>query len=72
MKFTKQEARLYNFLHTGGHHSVFDIARTCYIGDPRAVIRGLRSKGIRVDDEWVPSVDGGRYKRYWIPRSGGQ
>ena len=68
---TKQEARLFAYLQNGIHRSVFDIAQACYIGDPRAVIRDLRKDGITVQDEWVPSVEGGRYKRYWIAKGEG-
>ena len=69
MKFSKQEARLFAFLQDGVHRSAFDIAKHCYIGDPRAVIRDLRNNGILIEDEWMPSVEGGRYKRYWISKS---
>jgi hypothetical protein len=41
-----------------------------FIGDPRSTIRNLRDSGIDIKDEWVPSVNGGKYKRYWI--EGGQ
>ena len=71
MKLTRQQTRLLNLLQDGVRHSVVDIANRCFIGDPRSSIRVLRDNGIDVKDEWVKSINGGRYKRYWI-EGGGQ
>ena len=65
-KSTLKLQQLVALLSDGHHHSVYDIASKLYIGDPRSSIRDLRNHGINVDDEWVPSVNGGKYKRYWI------
>ena len=69
---SSQQMRLLHFLMGGGRYSVADIMNALYIGDPRSSIRDLRNRGIQVKDEWVPSVNGGKYKRFWIPRGGEQ
>ena len=69
-KLTRQQQNLISLLRDGYHHSVFDIAKRCFIGDPRSTIRCLRDSGIDIKDEWVPSINGGKYKKYWI--EGGQ
>lgn len=69
-KLGKQQMRLMRYLLGGGRYSVADMVRDLYIGDPRSVIRDLRERGIVVNDEWHPTGDGGRYKRYWIEKEG--
>lgn len=64
----KKQARVMHYLMGGGRYSVADIMNALYIGDPRSVIRNLRDRGIVVNDMWVSTSDGGRYKRYWIDR----
>ncbi len=56
-------------LRDGNKHSVADIMNRLFIGDPRSAIRVLRNRGIEVKDEEVPSINGGRYKRYWIEQT---
>lgn len=68
---SSKQARLAQYLMGGGRYSVGDIMNALHIGDPRSVIRDLRERGIVVNDEWYPTGDGGRYKRYWIDRNEG-
>lgn len=58
--------QLLALLRDGGKHSVSDIMNRLFIGDPRSAIRTLRNRSINIKDEWVSSVNGGKYKRYWI------
>ena len=58
--------QLLALLRDGGKYSVADIMYRLFIGDPRSAIRTLRNRGINIKDEWVPSVNGGKYKRYWF------
>ena len=59
---------LVNLLKDGSKHSVADIMNRLFIGDPRSAIRNLRNKGIDVKDVEVRSINGGKYKKYWIER----
>ena len=64
--FSRKQMQLISLLRDGGKYSVVDIMNRLYIGDPRSTIRNLRNRGIEVKDAEVPSVNGGKYKRYWI------
>lgn len=64
--FSGKQMQLISLLRDGGKYSVVDIMNRLYIGDPRSTIRDLRNRGIKVKDVEVPSVNGGKYKRYWI------
>lgn len=70
LKLTLKQQQLLALLRDGRKHSVADILNRLFIGDPRSVIRTLRDSGIDIKDEWVPSINGGKYKKYWI--EGGQ
>lgn len=65
---TTRQKRLIALLKSGSKHSVIDIANALHIGDPRSDIRDLRRMGIVVNDEWVTSAYGNRYKLFWIGR----
>jgi hypothetical protein len=65
-KVSVKSMQLLALLRDGGKHSVADIMNRLFIGDPRSTIRNLRDSGIDIKDEWVPSVNGGKFKRYWI------
>lgn len=65
-KVSVKSMQLLALLRDGGKHSVADIMNRLFIGDPRSTIRNLRNRGIEVKDVEVPSVNGGKYKRYWI------
>lgn len=65
-KVSVKSMQLLALLRDGRKHSVADIMNRLFIGDPRSAIRNLRDSGIDIKDEWVPSVNGGKYKRYWI------
>lgn len=58
--------RLASLLRDGRKHTVADIMHSLWIGDPRSAIRDLRNKGVEVKDEYITSLSGARYKRYWI------
>lgn len=60
------QKRVYNLLLSGKKYSVADISTALRLSDPRSVIRDLREKGVAISDEWMPSVHGSRYKRYFI------
>lgn len=62
---TVRQLKVYNLL-CSGKHSVIGIMQHLHIGDPRSTIRDLRKQGFKVCDEWRETVDGGRYKLYWI------
>ena len=64
--FSGKQMQLIALLRDGGKYSVVDIMNRLYIGDPRSTIRDLRNRGIEVKDVEVPSINGGKYKRYWI------
>jgi hypothetical protein len=66
LKFTLKQQQLLALLRDGSKHSVADIMNRLFIGDPRSTIRNLRDSGIDIKDEWVPSINGGKYKKYWI------
>ena len=60
--------QLASLLRDGRKHTVADIMNALWIGDPRSAIRDLRNKGVEVQDEYITSLSGARYKRYWIDR----
>ena len=62
---TVRQLKVYNLL-CSGKHSVIGIMQRLNIGDPRSTIRDLRKQGFKVCDEWRETVDGGRFKMYWI------
>lgn len=64
---TNRERRLIALLSDGQAHSVIEIANRLNIGDPRASIRDLRNKGVKVEDRWV-NGDENHYKVYFIKR----
>ncbi len=66
MMMSAKLLQLTALLRDGGRHSVADIMNRLFIGDPRSAIRNLRNRGIEVKDEEIRSINGGRYKRYWI------
>ena len=66
--YSAKHVALINYLAGGGKYSVADLMNDLHIGDPRATIRDLREKGITVDDVWVTTATGSKYKRYWIER----
>lgn len=62
---TARQLKVYDLLRSG-KHSVISIMQHLNIGDPRSTIRDLRKMGIIIRDEWRETVDGGRFKMYWI------
>lgn len=73
-RLSKREARIADLLRSGKHSIVQLTFKTGY-SDPRAYIRTIRDKGIKVQDSWIEKKDI-RYKLYWIapnePKSVGE
>ena len=44
------------------------IMQSLNIADPRSTIRDLRKLGIAVHDEWRDTIEGNRFKMYWIDK----
>lgn len=49
-----------------GAFSVVEITNKLRIADPRSSVRVLRSMGVPVQDYWMQTSDGVRYKKYFI------
>ncbi len=63
-----QERRVYYYLLNAEFpKSVADITRALGQCDPRRHIKGLRDKGVPVQDTWCYCKEHGRYKRYFLP-----
>lgn len=68
-RLSPKESLIYDLLSKGGKYSAMDFARQC--GTTKAVSRifDMRSRGIRIDDEWCVAEDGRtRYKVYFLPK----
>lgn len=62
----RQERQVYRYLKQH-KASAAQITLNLFIGDARSVIRRLRSKGVKILDEWKRNKDNtGNYKLYWI------
>lgn len=49
-----------------GAFSTVEISRKLRIADPRSSIRVLRGMGVPVEDFWLKTSDGVRFKKYFI------
>ncbi len=63
-RLSRREANVANLLRQG-KHSIVQLTFKLGYSDPRAHIREIRNKGIKVHDCWVKKQDI-RYKLYWI------
>ena len=66
---TERQRRVMCLLSDGQKHSVIGIMQSLNIADPRSTIRDLRKLGIAVHDEWRDTIEGNRFKMYWIKRN---
>ena len=65
---TERQRRVMCLLSDGQKHSVIGIMQSLNIADPRSTIRDLRKLGYNVRDEWRDTIEGNRFKMYWIDR----
>lgn len=65
---TERQRRVMCLLSDGQKHSVIGIMQSLNIADPRSTIRDLRKMGIVVHDEWRDTIEGNRFKMYWIDK----
>lgn len=62
----KWQRKVFGLFLTGQKYTVADISIAYHLSDPRHYIRALRKKGFPINDEWRETVDGSRYKAYYL------